>query len=48
LLNISDVTSVFEQNSTGLQQNILIILGQDFIEKNKDNTQLQYFQLYSE
>ena len=35
LLNINDVTSVFQQEKSELQQNVLIILGQDFLEKNK-------------
>ena len=35
LLNIEDVTSIFDQNSAELQQSILIVLGQDFLEKNK-------------
>ena len=48
LLNINDVTSVFQQNMSELQQNVLIILGQDFLEKNKDKIQFQPFQLLDE
>ena len=48
LLNINDVTSVFQQNMSELQQNVLIILGQDFLEKNKDKIQFQPFQILDE